>query len=252
MNEARRDLVRRIALEYTPPKARVIEVGCGTGALTKELADAGFACTAIDLSPQMVACARRLLADRAEVFEVGLSDYRPPARFSTVIANGVAPYFRDKVEFLRRLGELAVPDAAIVVTHRNALFNLFAVNQGTVDFIAEDLLSDLPAATREGVAAALSRIPGLAQPRRRASNDELYRSQENPLTIAELYRTAGLTVREIRYCFIHALPPRASPLEGIPSVADLQRRFECRWEGMFLGSQFLVLASPGRPAAVDR
>jgi ubiquinone/menaquinone biosynthesis C-methylase UbiE len=41
----------------------VLEVGCGTGQLTRDLARLGFDLTAIDIGPAMVAMARRALAD---------------------------------------------------------------------------------------------------------------------------------------------------------------------------------------------
>jgi ubiquinone/menaquinone biosynthesis C-methylase UbiE len=41
----------------------MLEVGCGTGQLTRDLARLGFDLTAIDIGPAMVAMARRALAD---------------------------------------------------------------------------------------------------------------------------------------------------------------------------------------------
>lgn len=48
------------------PAAAVLEVGCGTGQLTAQLAYSGFRLTAIDIGPSMIAAARRRVA-RAEV-----------------------------------------------------------------------------------------------------------------------------------------------------------------------------------------
>jgi ubiquinone/menaquinone biosynthesis C-methylase UbiE len=44
------------------PGAAVLEVGCGTGQLTEQLASSGFRLTAIDIGPSMIAAARRRLA----------------------------------------------------------------------------------------------------------------------------------------------------------------------------------------------
>jgi ubiquinone/menaquinone biosynthesis C-methylase UbiE len=45
------------------PGSAVLEVGCGTGQLTRDLARIGLDLTAIDIGPAMIATARRALAD---------------------------------------------------------------------------------------------------------------------------------------------------------------------------------------------
>jgi SAM-dependent methyltransferase len=242
MNQARRDLVRRLVLANVPPESSVLEIGCGIGTLTAELVASGMVCTAIDLSPKMVRVARQTLGSNAEVQQADVFEYAPRGIFAAVVANGVAPYYREQQRFLHRLAALARPKGIVVVGHRNALFNLFALNRGTIDFIANGLLADLAPDLRQRVLDELSAIPGLQQPLRAGSSDSIYRSAENPLTIAESYRAAGLVVREIRYCFIHGAPPRLPAVGAMPSIGELQQIYEQRWQGMFLGSQFVVLA----------
>jgi SAM-dependent methyltransferase len=242
MNEARRDLVRRTVLGHVRPGSRVLEIGCGIGTLTAELAAAGMACAAIDFSAEMIARAKAMIGSAAEVERADLFEFRPGRKFTAVIANGVACYYRDKPGFLRHIAELTEPDGLVAIVHRNALFNLFALNQGTIEFVADELLKDLPETARERIAGELNWISGLAVPRLRDQSAELYRSAENPLDVADLYADAGFSVSEIRYCFIHGAPPRLPAIDGMPGTAELQRRYENRWEGMFLGSQFLVVA----------
>ncbi len=50
------------------PGSSVLEVGCGTGQLTADLARYGFNLTAIDIGPAMIATAREALADAAVLF----------------------------------------------------------------------------------------------------------------------------------------------------------------------------------------
>ena len=52
------------------PGAAVLEVGCGTGQLTRQLAGRGFDLTAIDIGPAMVEAARRNLSDPGVRFKV--------------------------------------------------------------------------------------------------------------------------------------------------------------------------------------
>lgn len=46
-------------LEQFPPAGRVVDLGCGTGRLLAALAARGFDCVGVDLSPEMLAVARR-------------------------------------------------------------------------------------------------------------------------------------------------------------------------------------------------
>lgn len=243
MNDARRGLVRRMVLGAVPPNSRILEIGCGIGTLTAELASTGMSCTALDISAEMIKQARKLIGDVARVEQADLFAYDATSKFDAVIANGVLPYYRDNLRFLRRVADLTEIGGVAVIMHRNALFNLFALNRGTIDFITDDLLGALPQDVRQRIAAELETIPGLAAPVGKDVSAELYRSAENPLSVANLYQAAGFSVREIRYCFMHGVPPRLPPLEGMPTTADLQLQYEQRWEGMFLGSQFVVLAT---------
>lgn len=52
------------------PGAAVLEVGCGTGQLTEQLAWSGFRLTAIDIGASMIAAARRRLTDAEVSFQV--------------------------------------------------------------------------------------------------------------------------------------------------------------------------------------
>jgi ubiquinone/menaquinone biosynthesis C-methylase UbiE len=52
------------------PGAGVLEVGCGTGQLTRQLAGRSFELTAIDIGPAMIAAARRNVADPMARFHV--------------------------------------------------------------------------------------------------------------------------------------------------------------------------------------
>jgi len=55
------------ALVGPSPRIRVLEIGCGTGQATRPLTDLGWAVTAVELSADLAAVARRKLADRPGV-----------------------------------------------------------------------------------------------------------------------------------------------------------------------------------------
>jgi ubiquinone/menaquinone biosynthesis C-methylase UbiE len=59
-----------VATAGVGPGSAVLEVGCGTGQLTKDLARYGFDLTAIDIGPAMIAAARRHVGESAISFQV--------------------------------------------------------------------------------------------------------------------------------------------------------------------------------------
>lgn len=55
------------ALATLPDRARVLEIGCGTGQATLPMAQRGYRITAVELGPELARVARRNLADYADV-----------------------------------------------------------------------------------------------------------------------------------------------------------------------------------------
>ncbi len=84
------------------PGERVLDVGCGDGALTEKLVEAGCRVVAIDASPQLVRSARERWLD-ARVADVTALDF--DGEFDAVFSNAVLHWVRD-------------PDAALAAIHR--------------------------------------------------------------------------------------------------------------------------------------
>ncbi|TFD58890.1 putative protein N(5)-glutamine methyltransferase [Cryobacterium suzukii] len=83
------------ALALCPPGAVIVDLCCGSGAVATALATAlpGARLYAVDIDPTAVACARRNVANRGEVFEGDLFAPLPAAlvgRVDIIVAN--APY----------------------------------------------------------------------------------------------------------------------------------------------------------------
>jgi SAM-dependent methyltransferase len=91
--EMRRRTLAAVA-RHVPRGGRVLDLGCGPGTDDTMLARAGFAVTAIDSAPEMVAEARRQvrragLEDRVDVQEVGIHELRrlPTERYDAALSN---------------------------------------------------------------------------------------------------------------------------------------------------------------------
>lgn len=98
-------------------KARLVEIGCGTGQATLPLAQRGYAITCVELGEQLAAIARRKLADfpGVEVINDTFESWRPErAGFDAIVAftafHWVAPAARyaRTARLLRERGKLAV------------------------------------------------------------------------------------------------------------------------------------------------
>jgi magnesium-protoporphyrin O-methyltransferase len=96
-----RDQMRALMLSRLPQDlrgARVLDAGCGTGAMATELAQRGAKVTAVDISPQLIDIAKRrlhpALADNVDFQSGDMSD---PAlgRFDFTLAMDSLIYYRD-------------------------------------------------------------------------------------------------------------------------------------------------------------
>jgi len=68
------------------PGAAVLEIGCGTGQLTRQLAGRGFDLTAIDIGPAMVEAARRNIPDPAVRLVTAFEDLTASAPYDLIVS----------------------------------------------------------------------------------------------------------------------------------------------------------------------
>jgi SAM-dependent methyltransferase len=107
-----------------PVRARIVEIGCGTGQATVPLAQRGYAITCVELGKQLAAVARRNVAGfpnvevvttNFETWQPGQSGFDAVAAFSSF--HWIAPdlRYRKTAELLRERGKLAVVSTAHVL-----------------------------------------------------------------------------------------------------------------------------------------
>jgi SAM-dependent methyltransferase len=93
-----------------PVRARdglVVEIGCGSGLLTRYLLDAGHRVIATDASPAMLDLARQVAGDAEEIREVVLPDDPLPAADAVVGVGHALNYLPDEAAIDRALVRIA-------------------------------------------------------------------------------------------------------------------------------------------------
>jgi SAM-dependent methyltransferase len=113
-----------VALAELPAKARLVEIGCGTGQATLPLAERGFAITCVELGGQLAAFARHKLASFAsvDVINTNFEGWQPPhAEFDAVVAFTAFHWIDPEVRYtkaadlLRERGKLVIVSAQHVL-----------------------------------------------------------------------------------------------------------------------------------------
>ncbi|MFG2078612.1 class I SAM-dependent methyltransferase [Nonomuraea maritima] len=109
---------------------RILDAGCGSGALTAALRERGAVVTGIDASAGMLAVARRRLGDDADLRVVDLRDPLPFAdgAFDDVVASLVLHYLEDWGPTLAEMRRVLKPGGRL----------LASVNHPFVEWLAED------------------------------------------------------------------------------------------------------------------
>jgi malonyl-CoA O-methyltransferase len=111
-------LAERVRTLSLPAAPRVLEIGCGTGHLTRELLPAlGGDWIVSDIAPAMVATCRRELGDCDALFAV--MDGEAPAlaagRFDLIVASLAAQWFVDMPAAMASLSNLLTPGGCLAI-----------------------------------------------------------------------------------------------------------------------------------------
>ncbi len=111
-------LARRVLATPLPPAPRVLEIGCGTGLLTRRLLpQLGGSWIVTDIAPAMVAAADRALPGRAiyRVMDGECPDVAVGSR-DLIVSNLAAQWFGDLPGALARLARCLAPGGRLMLT----------------------------------------------------------------------------------------------------------------------------------------
>lgn len=245
----RENLILRKIQEHTVEKHHVLDIGCGVGHLICSLLDHQIEAEGFDCAEKMVDIGNDYVASRGygsqRVMLGDVFQFAPARQYSSVVANGVIWYYQEKERrrFLRQVRSFLEAKGQALIIHRNAIFNLFCLNQGTVDFFGKYFLNHFQEKELAEVVEQLSQsVAGLSEGVIKHTSSALSKDYENPWEIGTLYQDSGFRVKEILYTYIHGAPPRLKMIFPREFYQELQQKYEASWQGAFLGSQFLVVA----------
>ena len=128
------ELIRDLAeLAGIRPGTRVLELGCGTGQLTRPLAERGCEVVALDIGADLAAVAQRKLAgfSRVQVIVAAFEKWPLPVREFDAVVSATAFHWLDPAVRVKKAAEALRPGGALatIATHH--------VAGGTESFFAE-------------------------------------------------------------------------------------------------------------------
>jgi ubiquinone/menaquinone biosynthesis C-methylase UbiE len=115
-------VARAVALAVDGQRAvRALDVGCGTGNLTRQLLNRGADVTAADLSPKLLAEVKRRYGDsgRLTLQQLNGRDLQPLAdgTFDMVITYSVLHHIPDYASLVREMARVTRPGGVVVIDH---------------------------------------------------------------------------------------------------------------------------------------
>jgi SAM-dependent methyltransferase len=220
---------RLIDAAALPAGARIIDFGCGDGVFAWQLANDGYVVHGTDIATAMIDIARDG-APAGATFAVGsahtLADVGP---CEALMALNVLAYLTDdELAAFWEAARLIVGSGGwLVLSHSNELFDLFALNDGTVGFFARHFDAD---------------VSSLLGPER--AERPTYNVRANPLSYAGELEREGFT--EVRQAFFNLHPRPPALLGGYPDdgrVVDPDRiAAVAPWKQMLQCSTYFSLA----------
>lgn len=249
---------------------RVLDAGCGPASMLRHLVAPGRELYGFDLTPEMVAEARRIMAEFGvpgdRLWEGSVLDahaYACPTEkvhpYDAALCVGVFPHITEEQEAgaIANLRGTLRPGGLVVVEARNELFALFTLNRYSHELFLQRLvpvaqLQAAAGAERAGLDTALDALRQMFRtdlpPVRKGKQhepgyDEVVSRVHNPLVLARKFAAAGFAdVRTLFYHF-HCLPPmlahHAPVLFREQSLA--MESDPSDWRGHFMASAFLVV-----------
>ncbi|WP_310448996.1 class I SAM-dependent methyltransferase [Sulfuritalea sp.] len=247
----------------------LLDAGCGPASMLRDLVDLGLDLYGFDLTPEMIAEARRVLSvhgiasDRiwtGSVLERGSFLGAPDGRkdYDAGICFGVLPHVPDGSDaaVIGNFMTVVRPGGLVAIEARNELFSLFTLNRYSSGLFRNRLIDSdgLRAAAgdeRDALERALDDLDkrfrmDLPPVRKGYADepgyDEVLSRTHNPFEMRALAERLGLIDVRILFYHFHALPPMLE--SAVPKLfrrASIAMENPEDWRGHFLASAFILV-----------
>jgi 2-polyprenyl-3-methyl-5-hydroxy-6-metoxy-1,4-benzoquinol methylase len=251
---------------------RLLDAGCGPASMLRDLDGLGIDRYGFDLTPEMVAEAKRVMAAQGvannNIWEGSVLDHEAfiapdKVAFDACLCFGVLPHIPLGLEgrVLTNLGCAVRKGGLVMVEARNQLFSMFSLNRYSRDFFMESLI-DLSALEMAADTDQTSRLEearatierhfrmDLPQIRKGKSGepgyDEVLSHTHNPFELRQIAERAGLRDVSILFYHYHCMPPMVEHLfPDLFRKVSLSMEDPMDWRGYFMASAFILSGYKG-------
>jgi 2-polyprenyl-3-methyl-5-hydroxy-6-metoxy-1,4-benzoquinol methylase len=254
-NLIRLNIVKKILKENAVKN--VLDVGCGSCGVLRELLKDGFKVNGMDFSEKMIMYGKKILEESnfdpklISVGDIEKEKTFPKKKFDAVIALGVLPHVLNEKIALRNINISLKNKGKALIEFRNDLFSAFSMNKFSADFFLNRVINKetIPKKIRNEVEEFyFKRLKIHKQFRKdfgKISYDDILAKFHNPLNIEEtLFSTSGFSVDKIHFYHYHSLPPYFhSKYPKLFNTTSLKIEKPNDWRGYFMASAFVVEAT---------
>lgn len=228
------------------PRGTVLDAGCGTGQMTRELLSRGWDVTSVDYSPEMIRVAKELTEKQGlngKFYNYSLQELEKLAeKFDYIMLNGVLPYVATDEEpaVFEQLAKVSKSSTYLLSAHYNIYFNLLALDKWTAPAVA-DLLADsgLPAEAISETKAAISADINEAD---QSIDQERTMKMENPLSHAKKLSQFGFEQKDLAYYNFFYLPLSQQEKQDHQLREQMERKMRRSNQAILFARGFVSIA----------
>jgi ubiquinone/menaquinone biosynthesis C-methylase UbiE len=240
-----------ILLEFfqSAKKGPVLDAGCGTGQMTRELLKRGWDVTSVDYSERMLEVAKQKTKEAGldgkfiycDVKELSTLD----RTFDYIMLNGVLPYisFEEEPRVFDQIRAVSKIGTFLLVANYNLFFNLLSFDKWTVSTITEEFLSELPVDQRK---LAFEKITSCLSDVNDALDETRTMKMESPIAYSEKIKAYGFTEIDLAYYNFFYLPGKFQDEQRHDLRERLERKLRRDWRALLLARGFVSISKRSR------